>query len=109
VVGSAATTVGRAASSWCRTRMHDAHREFLILAREAQRICDTDATWATKYELVFSGDISRRMEGLIEFTWCDPDTSYEEDVLAFCRAATEKADDIEKALGFLVQAGSDPE
>ena len=79
--------------------MHDAHREFICLAREAQRICDTDATWETKYELVFSDEMSIRMEELIDFDWCDPDTSYEEDVLAFCRAATEKADDIELALG----------
>ena len=79
--------------------MHDAHKEFVRLAREAQRICDTDATWETKYDLVFSDDVCRRMHALLEFEWHDPDTTYEEDVLAFCRSATEKADDIEKALG----------
>lgn len=79
--------------------MHDAHKEFARLAREAQRICDTDATWETKHELVFSNDVSRRMLALLDFDWLDPDTSFEEDVLAFCREATEKANDIEKALG----------
>lgn len=79
--------------------MHDNAREFIRLAREVRRICDTDADWETKYDLVFSPDMSRRMSALYRLDYYDPDTSYEEDVLAFCRAVNEKADELEKALG----------
>lgn len=79
--------------------MHDNAREFVRLAREVRRICETDATWETKYELVFTENVSLRLQKLMHFDWCDPDTSYEEDVLAFSRAVNEQADDIERALG----------
>ena len=78
--------------------MHEKLREFVALAREADRISKSDASWETKYEIVFSEEISLRMEDL-GFNWDDPDTSYELDVLAFCHAAMEKADDIERAIG----------
>lgn len=79
--------------------MHAALREFVTLAREVQRICDTDASWETKYEVVFSAALSKRMYAICRFDYYDPDTSYEEDVLAFCRAVNEKADELEKVLG----------
>lgn len=79
--------------------MHEIPREFIALAREAQRICDTDASWETKYDLIFSEALAKRMSALVRLDYYDPDTTYEEDVRAFCRAATEKADDLEKALG----------
>ena len=79
--------------------MFEAQREFVTLAREAQRICETDASWETKYQIVFSKALSSRMLDLVHVEWYDPDTTYEEDVLAFCRAVNEKADDLERALG----------
>lgn len=78
--------------------MFEAQHEFISLAREVRRICDTNASWETKYELVFSESVSCRLLRLVPVDWYDPDTTYEEDVLAFCRAVNEKADDIEKAL-----------
>lgn len=79
--------------------MFEAQREFIALAREVQRICDTDASWEMKYELVFSKELSGRLQALYSLDYYDPDTTYEEDVLAFCRAVNEKADDMGKALG----------
>ena len=40
-----------------------------------------------KYDLIFSEHISKKVYHL--FDWCDPDTSYEEDVAAFMTAFTE--------------------
>lgn len=75
------------------------HREFIILAREVERICTSSASWETKYEAVFNEDVSLRMRALCpSFDYYDPDTSYEEDVRAFQRAASEKADDLEDLL-----------
>jgi hypothetical protein len=78
--------------------MHEKYRQFVRLAREAQRICDTDASWETKYDLIFSEDISTRMRDILDVEYYDPDTSYQEDVRAFCAAMTAKADDLERAL-----------
>ena len=79
--------------------MFETQREFAPLAREVLRICETDASWETKYDLVFSKDLSGRLRELAQFDYYDPDTTYREDVLAFCRAVNEKADELEKALG----------
>lgn len=78
--------------------MHESFVEFIDLAREVERICTSSASWETKYELVFSKSISGRMFALYPLDYYDPDTSYEEDVLAFCSAAKEKALELERAL-----------
>ncbi len=79
--------------------MFETQREFVTLAREVLRICETDASWETKYDLVFSKELAGRLRDLCHIEYYDPDTTYREDVLAFCRAVNEKADDMEKALG----------
>lgn len=47
------------------------------------------------YEKVFSEKVSRWVrKNYPSFDYCDPDTSYEEDVMAFIRAVNEKADEM---------------
>lgn len=80
--------------------MFENEKEFIRLARAAQTICESEATWKTKFSLVFSEYLSGELQDLsVDFDWYDPDTTYEEDVLAFCRAINEKADELVKAIG----------
>jgi len=48
----------------------------------AKRIVASDLEWSNKYDMIFSEDIS----GLFSLDYYDPDTSYEEDIMAFMRA-----------------------
>lgn len=74
-------------------------RQFIKLARAAQLLAESNAPWETKYDLIFSPDVSGAIKKTgIRLDYCDPDTSYEEDVRAFVSAATEKADELECAL-----------
>jgi len=69
---------------------------FLKLAEMASVIRDSKASWETKYGLVFSDQISipiREMES-VNIDYCDPDTSYEEDVCAYVQALEEKAKEL---------------
>ena len=75
------------------------HREFIELAREAQRICDSDDSWEDKYFRIFSASLSGKLQKVHRFQWTDPGTSYEADVRAFCQAATEQASGLMKASG----------
>ena len=70
---------------------------FLTLAKMAVDIAGSDASWETKYDLVFSDEISKCIrETGISLDYCDPDTSYEEDVLAYVNAVKVKAEDLGK-------------
>lgn len=58
-------------------------------------IQENNISWETKYELIFSENISRKIftyfkEMNISFDYYDPDTSYEEDVKAFAYAVNNK-------------------
>lgn len=52
----------------------------------------------TLYNYLFMSKIgtpvAKRLLSLVPFEWYDPDTSYEEDVMAFINAAKEKRDEI---------------
>lgn len=53
-----------------------------------------DMAWSETYDQVFSKSCSQRIFSLFDalsmrFEWCDPDASYEDDVLAFHRALEE--------------------
>lgn len=75
---------------------------FVKLARTAQSIADSAADWETKYDLIFSDHIIEPIkETGIGFDWCDPDTTYEEDVTAFVTAVSAKADELQKVLDSL--------
>ncbi len=46
------------------------------------RIINSDLEWVDKYDMIFSDDISMKFH----LDYYDPDTSYEEDVLAWVQA-----------------------
>lgn len=48
----------------------------------AKRIIDSDLSWEDKYDMIFSEEISRKFS----LDYYDPDTSYQEDVMAFMGA-----------------------
>lgn len=74
-------------------------RRFIELARKASQIANSDASWQTKYDLIFSSDISEKIKKTeVSCPYYDPDTSYEEDVLAYVSVVNEKADELEKAM-----------
>lgn len=60
--------------------------ELIILNKEANEIIDSELSWEEKYHLIFSSRISSKVFDLINLDYYDPDTSYEEDVLAFINA-----------------------
>ena len=51
----------------------------------AKRIIASDLEWEEKYDMIFSEEISRKFS----LDYYDPDTSYEEDVMAFMNALDE--------------------
>jgi len=58
------------------------------IIREAQRVISDDTPWHEKYGLIFSNEIFKCF-ALINpsFGYYDPDTSYEDDVMAWFNAA----------------------
>jgi hypothetical protein len=75
-------------------------RELVRLRDRAVLIVDSDASWETKFNLVFSDDLSLRVWELDSgFDYYDPDTTYEDDVRAFVEALQERVADLEKILG----------
>lgn len=55
------------------------YQEKVQLYKRAKRIVSSDLEWEDKYDMIFSEEISKKFD----FDWCDPDTSYQEDVEAF--------------------------
>ena len=51
----------------------------------AQRVVTSDLEWQDKYDMIFSDGIS----SMFSLDYYDPDTSYEEDVMAFMNALDE--------------------
>lgn len=74
-------------------------RTFVRLADTAAAIMASDAPWRTKYDLIFSDEVSCAMRntGLMP-DYHDPDTSSEEDVRAFVRAVQRQADELRPVL-----------
>ena len=51
---------------------------------KAEGIIESDMSWEAKYDLIFSPEISQKVSELARgFDYYDPDTTYEEDVMAF--------------------------
>ena len=61
------------------------HEEILKLHKVATKIFESDLNWEEKYDMIFSENISKKLD----FDYCDPDTSEEEDVTAWMRAFDE--------------------
>ena len=53
---------------------------------KAESIIKSDMSWEEKYELIFSPEISQKVFEIVRFDYYDPDTTYEEDVMAFYNA-----------------------
>lgn len=66
-------------------------QEILSLSK---KIIDSELGWEEKYDLIFSESISKAVFRLIDLDYYDPDTSYEEDVLAFVQALKDKVQDL---------------
>lgn len=74
-------------------------KRFIRLADEALRIKESNVSWETKYALIFSYNVAGEIRKThIDFEWYDPDTSYQEDVVAFVNAVTERANEFKKLL-----------
>ena len=58
------------------------YKELKELHKRAKRIIASDLDWDKKYDLIFSEDMSHK----VEFDWCDPDMDYEDDVMAYMNA-----------------------
>ena len=64
--------------------------KLLELHDNATQIVNSDLSWEAKYDLIFSANLSRKVFDIaIGFDYYDPDTTYEEDVMAFYYAFTE--------------------
>lgn len=78
---------------------NNATEQLKNLQKEANEIYNSDIPWETKYKLIFSKNISRKFYELIEeinehFSYYDPDSSYDDDVIAFISAMNEKIEEI---------------
>lgn len=63
--------------------------ELRYILQRVDEIIASHATWEVKYHLIFSDEISGRVAQLSRLDYCDPDTTYEEDVLAWVTAFRE--------------------
>jgi ATP:corrinoid adenosyltransferase len=55
------------------------YKELKELYKRAKRIIASDLDWETKYNLIFSDDMSMK----VKFDWFDPDMDYQDDVMAW--------------------------
>lgn len=61
---------------------------------------NTELTDEEKYDRIFSEHVSRRVFREIHLDYCDPDTTYEEDVDAFMYAFNAKMRELENVSEF---------
>jgi hypothetical protein len=55
------------------------YKELKDLHKKAKRIIESDLEWDIKYNMIFSEDMSQK----VDFDWVDPDMDYEDDVRAW--------------------------
>ena len=55
------------------------YQEKVELHERAKRIVASSLSWKEKYDMIFSSDVSDK----VDFDWYDPDMDYEDDVRAF--------------------------
>ena len=79
--------------------MMDKIRRYLALADQVFQIAESEAPAETKYELVFSDDLSRSLGQIFGLDYYDPDTSYEEDVQAYVTALRAKCAELRQIVG----------
>jgi hypothetical protein len=72
--------------------MEEKAKEFIRLYHLIDKIVDSDASWETKYKLVFSDDVAGKIrETGISFDCLIFDTTYEDDTLGFYNGVKDKA------------------
>lgn len=76
--------------------MLDKIARYLGLADQVFQIAESEASGETKYQLIFSEDLSQALGQLFRLDFYDPDTSYEEDVGAYVLALREKCSELRK-------------
>lgn len=64
------------------------------LQTDANMIWKSSLTPEEKYGRIFSKNISGKVFKLLNLDYCDPDTTYEEDVDAFMYAFNQKMDEL---------------
>jgi hypothetical protein len=70
-------------------------QRFLALADTVDRIIRSEMTWELKYSLVFTPEVIGRLRNTkLLPDYCDPDTSYEDDVRALHQAVAEVAEQL---------------
>ena len=77
----------------------DKIRRYLALADQMFQIAVSEVPAQTKYELIFSDDLSRSLGHLFKLDYYDPDTSYEEDVQAYVTALRAKCSELRQIVG----------
>ncbi len=59
-----------------------------LLLDKARKIIESDKSWEEKYDLIFSEEISKKFSEILpSFEYYDPDSNYDDDVLAWYNAA----------------------
>jgi hypothetical protein len=76
--------------------MLDKIGRYLALADQVFQIAESGASAETKYEIIFSEDLSRSLGQIFRLDYYDPDTSYEEDVATYVAALREKCSELRK-------------
>ena len=76
--------------------MLDKIARYLGLADQVFQIAESAASGETKYQLIFSEDLSQALGQIFRLDFYDPDTSYEEDVGAYVLALREKCSELRK-------------
>ena len=75
-------------------------KRFLVLADEADAIRCRNMEWKSKYDLIFSDDISAEISKTgFELEYFDPDKGYKDDVNSYVEAVMEKANELKPMIG----------
>lgn len=53
------------------------------LFQKTEDIINSETSWESKYDKIFSDEISKKVFSMVDIDYSDPDTSYEEDAKAF--------------------------
>lgn len=81
-------------------KKEEAFDRFLTFARLAVSVAEmANVPWHIKFELIFSESIKGEIDNTgICIEWCDPDTTYQEDVCAYIEALKKKLNVLEEAI-----------
>ena len=82
--------------------MKEALQELLTRLDAIETVFGTDIDWETKFDLIFE-EHSQAVVPLLNrlgltIEWCDPDTTYQEDVTAYVQAAMPVRDEVRRLL-----------